>query len=98
MNNLSNNNDSSYKYVLELYVTKNSTPSIIALKNIQSIKEQFFKENTKIDVIDIYENPEKSIQNGIVSIPTLIRIKPIPQIRIVGDLSDEQEVIKLLII
>ncbi len=86
------------EYLIELYVTKNSTSSIRAIKNLQSIKEQFLKGKTKIDIIDIYENPEKSIRNGIVSVPTLIRIKPIPEIRIIGDLSNEQETIKLLII
>ena len=86
------------EYLLELYVTKNSTSSIRAFKNIQLIKEQYLKEKIEIVVIDIYENPEKLFENGIVSIPTLIRKKPLPEIRIIGDLSNEQEVIKLLII
>ena len=86
------------EYLLELYVTKNSTSSIRAFKNIHLIKEHFLSEKTKIELIDIYENPEKLIENGIVSIPTLIRKKPLPEIRIIGDLSNEQEVIKLLII
>jgi circadian clock protein KaiB len=96
--NNSENDVNAYEYILELYVTKNSSSSIRAIKNIQLIKEQYLKEKTKIEVIDIYENPEKLFENGIVSIPTLIRKKPLPEIRIIGDLSNEQEVIKLLII
>jgi circadian clock protein KaiB len=96
--NNSENDVNAYEYILELYVTKNSSSSIRAIKNIQLIKEQYLKEKTKIEVIDIYENPEKLFENAIVSIPTLIRKKPLPEIRIIGDLSNEQEVIKLLII
>ncbi len=96
--NNSENDVNAYEYILELYVTKNSSSSIRAIKNIQLIKEQYLKEKTKIEVIDIYENSEKLFENGIVSIPTLIRKKPLPEIRIIGDLSNEQEVIKLLII
>ncbi len=88
----------AYEYLLELYVNKNSSSSIRAIKNIQLIKEQFLKEKTEIVIIDIYENPEKLFENGILSIPTLIRKKPLPEISIIGDLSNEQEVIKLLII
>lgn len=96
--NNSENDVNTYEYILELYVTKNSSSSIRAIKNIQLIKKQYLKEKTKIEVIDIYENPEKLFENAIVSIPTLIRKKPLPEIRIIGDLSNEQEVIKLLII
>ena len=50
-----------------------------------------------MDIIDIYEHPEKITKEQIIAIPTLIKKSPLPEVRLTGDLSDTEKVVNELI-
>jgi circadian clock protein KaiB len=54
------------------------------------------KVEFKIHVIDLTRQPQLASKNQIVTTPTTIRRKPVPQITIVGDLSNTAKVISKL--
>ena len=84
------------QFVFVLYVAGASPHSLRAITNLQEICEACFAGNYKIDVIDIYKDPEAARSSQIIALPLLIRIQPAPQRRLIGDLSDRERVIKLL--
>jgi circadian clock protein KaiB len=77
------------KIVLKLYVLGTSPASRRAVRNLETFcRETFQPGSYEIEVVDIMENPDSAEESKILATPTLIREKPLPTRRIVGDLSD----------
>ena len=81
---------------LELYITGNSNRSQNAIKSIQKICDEKFKDNYKLEVIDVLEHPEIAEKEKVLATPTLIKKVPPPVRRLVGDLSDTNKIIHYL--
>jgi circadian clock protein KaiB len=80
-------------YVLRLYVTGMTTRSARAVANIQEICEEHLKGRYDLQVIDIYQQPVLTKGEQIIAVPTLIKKLPLPLRRILGDLSDREQVL-----
>lgn len=62
-------------------------------KAIENLKTFCRKELTKesvITIVDVIKNPKIAEEKKILITPTLIRELPLPQERIIGDLSDSK--------
>lgn len=86
------------QYHFELFVVKNSDISLRAIKNLQVLIKNQLDITFTLDIIDIYQQPEKAFVNNIIAIPTLIRKTPKPEIRVTGDLTNEKRLTQILII
>jgi len=84
------------KYVLQLYVAGHSQRSIRAVASTRSICEECLSGQFELQVIDIYQQPHLAEHEHIVAVPALIKKRPMPQRRLVGDLSDKEKVLSLL--
>lgn len=82
------------KYVLKLFVTGILPNSSRAIINIKSICEKYLEGNYDLEIIDIYQQPEISIAENIIAIPLLIKKFPLPEERMIGDLSNTESVLK----
>jgi len=87
-------NDNRGKYILCLFVSGKSPNSAFAVVNIKAICEKYLKNRYELEIIDIYQHPDLAITEEIVALPLLIKKFPIPKKRIVGDLSNTEEVLK----
>lgn len=83
------------KYRVVLYVAGESFTGETAVANLKRI-EEMFGEPIDIEVIDIETSPEAAEEAGIHISPTLVREKPQPVRRLIGDLSDTEKVIRFL--
>ncbi len=79
-------------YEFHLYVTGTTPNSLNAINNIREICEQFISGQYELKIIDLYNDPQAARKDQIIAIPTLIRKKPLPEKRIIGDLSDTDKV------
>ncbi|EAW36891.1 circadian clock KaiB family protein [Lyngbya sp. PCC 8106] len=83
-------------YTLRLYIAGTGLQSIVALKNLQKICDEYLPGKHELEVIDIYEQPERLQTENIVAIPTLLKVFPKPYQRIIGNFSDKQKVLTAL--
>ncbi len=81
------------RYCLELYITGMTPRSIVAIKNLRYICQEFLQGRCDISIIDIYQQPALARTQQIVAAPTLIKRSPLPLRRLVGDLSQSQRVL-----
>jgi len=81
------------KYVLRLYVSGSTLKSALAVENIKRICEQHLKNRYDLEVIDIYQHPNLARSEQIVAAPTLIKRLPPPLRRLIGDLSNQENVL-----
>ena len=86
--------DEGEKYVFRLFVTGISPNSARAVINIKSICEKFLKGKCELEIIDIYQQPGLALSENIIAIPLLIKKFPLPEIRLIGDLSDTKSVLE----
>jgi len=83
-------------YILRLFVTGILPNSVRAIVNIKAICEQHLKGRYELDIIDIYQQPSFSLSENIIAVPVLIKKFPLPEERVIGDLSDTKLVLKEL--
>jgi circadian clock protein KaiB len=76
------------RYVLRLFVAGATARSCQAILRVRQLCKAELKGNCKLEVIDIYQQPELARHNQIVATPTLIKASPRPVRRFIGNLSD----------
>jgi circadian clock protein KaiB len=80
-------------YVLRLYVTGTTPQSARAIANIKKLCEEHLKGRYELDVVDLYQQPQLGQDEQIIALPTLIKKLPLPQRRIIGDMSESERVL-----
>ncbi len=80
-------------FLLKLYVAGQTPRSVAAIENLNKICEVHLRGRYKLEVVDLARNPNQARTDKILAIPTLVRSLPTPIMRIIGDLSDEDQVL-----
>ncbi|MEB3369885.1 circadian clock KaiB family protein [Saccharopolyspora mangrovi] len=60
-----------------------------AWTNLRSVCERRVPGRYEIEVVDAAERPDLAGELRILATPTVVRLAPLPQRRVIGDLSDE---------
>ena len=85
-------NDAGY-YMLRLYVAGQTRKSLAAMANLGRFCEQHLAGHYEIEIVDLLKNPALAAGDQILAIPTLVRRLPPPLRRIIGDLSNTENVL-----
>lgn len=80
------------KYILQLFIFDDQPNSERAITNIKAICEKHLKGRYELEIIDLNQKPTLALSEDIIAVPTLIKRFPLPEIRLIGDLSDTQSV------
>ncbi len=80
-------------YVLRLYVSGTTPRSVLAITNIKRICDEYLPGRCDLEVVDIYQQPAVAKSEQIVAAPTLIKKRPLPQRKFIGDLNDQEKVL-----
>ncbi|HEX8314303.1 MAG TPA: circadian clock KaiB family protein [Flavisolibacter sp.] len=82
------------EYVLQLFITGATPNSVRAVANVKQICEEHLKGNYWLEIIDVYQQQELAEKEQIIALPLLIRKQPLPERRLIGDMSDTEKVLK----
>jgi circadian clock protein KaiB len=89
-----NPGDENLPYELHLFITGASINSIRAITNLKEICETYLAGNYTLKIIDVHQQRELAEQEQLIALPLLIKRRPLPERRIIGDLSDIEKVLK----
>ena len=81
-------------YVLRLFITGASPNSIRAVENLKVICEEHLPGRYELEIIDIHQQPELAEGEDVIALPLLIKKSPLPERRMIGDMSDTERVLK----
>ena len=81
------------EYVLCLFVTGATPNSMRAITNIKEICEVHLKGNYSLEIIDVYQQADIAKREQLVALPMLLRKQPLPEKRMIGELSDTTKVL-----
>ena len=86
------NND---KYILKLFVIGTTPDTSHAINNISKFCEKYLKGRYTLDIIDLIKEPHWASEENIFAVPLLIKKNPLPEERLIGDLSDTQKILSV---
>ena len=81
------------KYLLRLYVSRSTLKSKVAVTNITRVCKEHLDGRYRLEVIDIHQQAQLARDEQIVAVPTLIKRLPLPLQRLVGDMSNLNQVL-----
>jgi circadian clock protein KaiB len=84
------------RYVLRLYVSGASIKSLAAIRNIRNICQANLSGRYTLEVVDIYQQPERAVRDHVVAAPMLVKERPLPRRQVIGTLSNMQRVMRIL--
>jgi len=84
------------EYVLRLFITGANPNSIRAVNNIKDICDKYLRGKYSLQIIDVHQQPALAQEEQLVALPLLIKKFPLPERRLIGDLSDTQRVINAI--
>jgi circadian clock protein KaiB len=76
-------------YVLRLFVAGDAPNSRVARANLQRMCERFDQDQYEVEVVDVTEDAQTALEEGVFVTPALQVIEPGPGTLIFGDLSDK---------
>ena len=81
---------------LRMYVAGDAANSAQAIANLGEICRQYLPDRHTIEIVDVFRHPDRALSDGVFLTPTLIRVAPLPQRKIVGTLRDTDRVLHAL--
>jgi len=83
-------------FVLRLYVAGQTPRSLRAVANTQKMCADDLHGIYRLEVIDLYQQPQLAQGEQIVALPALIKHLPPPARMVIGDMSDTVTVLSAL--
>lgn len=83
-------------YVLRLFVSGRSAGTERTLQNLYQLLEQSLNHPYTLKVVDISKYPEQAEIDQVSATPTLVKVWPRPVRRIVGDLENVDQLLRVL--
>ena len=82
--------------LLRLYITGRAPNSLQAIANLDAICKEHFQDGLRLEVVDVLEHPQRAMADGVLVSPSLTRVRPLPGVNLVGNLSDKAKVLHAL--
>lgn len=80
-------------YHLQLFVAGASANSVRAITNLKQICEAHLAGRYSLEVIDVHQQKQRAELEQLIALPLLIKRSPLPERRLIGDLSDTTKVL-----
>jgi circadian clock protein KaiB len=91
-----NKNRDKKEFVFHLFITGASPNSVRAINNMKHLCEEHMPGRYELQIIDVYQQPAIAQQEQIIALPLMIRKHPLPERRLIGDMSETTKILKTL--
>ncbi|MDB6175385.1 MAG: circadian clock protein KaiB [Chthoniobacteraceae bacterium] len=88
--------DAKPEFAFRLYIAEGTPHSMLAVARLKALCEKYFAGHYRLEIRDVMEHPCCILTDRILATLTLIKLSPEPQLRIIGDLSEEARVLAAL--
>lgn len=78
---------------LRLFIAGMTPRSRDAIANIKQLCEELLAGRYDLEVVDVYQQPQRARADQIIAVPTLLKVSPKPPRRLIGDLSRRDDVV-----
>jgi circadian clock protein KaiB len=75
---------------MRLYLAGGSPNSVAALANLKSALRIRSEHEYVLEIIDVVQDPERGVRDGVLVTPMLVKVAPFPERRVLGNLQDSR--------
>lgn len=86
----------SGELLLRLYIVGHAPNSVLAVANARAICDEHFASGYELEIVDLLQDPDRALADGIIVTPTLLKVAPLPARKIIGNLADKTQVLLAL--
>ena len=83
-------------YKFRLYVAGEAQNSVTAIANLGALCRAHLKDRHSIEVVDVFKEPQRALADGIFMTPSLVKLSPFPNRKIIGTLGETRVVLAAL--
>ena len=83
-------------HILRLYIADHSKKCTEGIERLKWELNQRFGEQYSLEITNVLEQPEQAAKDKIIATPTLIRLSPGPERRMIGNLNNSEEVLLVI--
>jgi len=76
-----------------LFTVDETSGSVRARRRLERLQQQLGEGEVEIEVIDVLVRPDLAEEEAVLATPALIRFRPLPRRKVIGDLSDWEAVV-----
>jgi circadian clock protein KaiB len=84
------------QFKFRLYVAGDTQNSAHAVANLAALCRDHLPDGQDIEIVNVFREPKRALQDGIFMTPMLVKILPRPTQRVVGTLSQARPVLHAL--
>lgn len=88
--------DAEPRLRVRLYVAGDAPNSAAAVANLRAALAQCPEHLLAVEIIDVLAEPDRALRDGIMITPMLVRLAPLPERRLLGNLRDRAALLNLL--
>lgn len=81
-------------FVLTLFIAGASSNSLRAVASIRQICDDHLQGNYSLEIIDVHQDRVLAEEQQLIALPMLLKKAPLPERRLIGDMSDTNKVLK----
>ncbi len=79
-----------------LYVAGDTQNSSKAIFNLNAFCRLHLAGRHVIEIVDVFKEPLRALEDNILLTPTLVRLTPLPVMKVIGSLNDPAPLLNLL--
>lgn len=84
------------RVLLRLYLSNRSANGRSVAQAFRAAAARLPADNVEMEVIDVFDEPGRAQRDRIVATPTLIKVQPEPELRLIGSIGDEDAILRYL--
>jgi anti-anti-sigma factor len=81
---------------LRLYLSSRSATGTSVAQTYRAAAQRLPADSVEIEVIDVFADPARAQSDRIIATPTLIKVEPQPELRLIGSIGDEDAILRYL--
>lgn len=81
---------------LRLYISRRSGAGQAIERSLRALASDLPAGSLELEVIDVFEDPRRAQEDRVIATPTLIRTRPLPELRAIGTIEDLDAVVSQL--
>lgn len=82
--------------MLRLYVSSRSAGGAALAAAVRALGDRLPGTSIELEVIDVFDEPARAKRDRVIATPTLIKVEPPPELRLIGSIADPDAVLRHL--
>jgi circadian clock protein KaiB len=88
--------ESMHHYEFTLFISQRQRGGMCAVESVEQVCERHIKNDYKLKIVDIEDEPDEAERNYVLATPTLIVEWPLPKRRVIGCFTDLEELARVM--